>query len=399
MIVQEANPRSAGFDYVPTLDGWRALSVIAVISYHCLHNGLDPGSIWSRLALRGQVGVDVFFAISGFLICGKLLEELTDRKTISLKNFYLRRCFRILPPIWGYLATLATLTAIGWVKTRSWEFGSTLLFVRNYFPLFHKGEVFGAYTAQFWSLAVEEHFYLLCPITMLLVGPKICRIRRAGLALALGLFAWRTIDAAHGWLIPFGVDVHSKTDTRLDALLWGCLAATIYPYVCARVNASTFRGKLWLPISLVAVLVILPSDLVADSLIKAALFPALIMSTAIAPESVLGRFLELPVMKWMGRLSYSMYIWQQLAIFPVGLSRSPLRYMQHFPFNISLIFIIACCSYYLLERPMIRIGHKLTRRISAGPMANSALRERASVVYHDAVLALCSRRKIASPQS
>jgi peptidoglycan/LPS O-acetylase OafA/YrhL len=99
MIVQEANPRSAGFDYVPTLDGWRALSVIAVISYHCLHNGLDPGSIWSRLALRGQVGVDVFFAISGFLICGKLLEELTDRKTISLKNFYLRRCFRILPPI------------------------------------------------------------------------------------------------------------------------------------------------------------------------------------------------------------------------------------------------------------------------------------------------------------
>jgi peptidoglycan/LPS O-acetylase OafA/YrhL len=386
MIVQEANPRSASFDYVPTLDGWRALSVIAVIFYHCLHNGLDPGSIWSSLALRGHVGVDVFFAISGFLICGKLLEELRDTKTISLKNFYVRRCFRILPAIWGYLATLAMLTASGWVKTWSWEFGSTLLFVRNYFPLFHKEQVFGTYTAQFWSLAVEEHFYLLCPITMLFVGPKICRIRWAGLILALGLFAWRTIDAAHGWLIPFGVDVNSKTDTRLDALLWGCLAATMYPYLRARLNASTLKDKLWLPTSLMVALVIFPRNFPGDSLIKAVLFPALIMSTAIAPETVLGRFLELPVMKWIGRLSYSIYIWQQLAIFPVVLSKSPLRYMQHFPVNIGVIFIVACGSYYLLERPMIRTGHKLTRRVSAGSMANSEVPESASVVYHDADL-------------
>jgi peptidoglycan/LPS O-acetylase OafA/YrhL len=357
------------FNYVPTLDGWRALSVFAVVYYHSLHNGLTPGSIWSRLAARADVGVDIFFAISGFLICGKLLQELRETKTISLRDFYLRRSFRILPALWVYLAAIAGLTALGWVPTREWEFGSSALFVRNYFPLFYNNEVFGTYTAQFWSLAVEEHFYLLCPITILLVGTNIRRLRWPVLIFTLGVFAWRTVDAQYGWLIPFGVDVDAKSDTRIDALLWGCLAAGVYPFVHSYLNTSALRKIFWLPIGLLAAAVIFFRDLPGGSLLKAVLFPALIVSTAEAPDSILGRFLELPLLKWAGRLSYSIYVWQQLATFPIGLPHSPLRYVQVFPFNIALILMLACASYYLVERPMIHLGHELIRNIKSRPMA------------------------------
>jgi peptidoglycan/LPS O-acetylase OafA/YrhL len=341
------------------LDGWRALSVLGVIFYHSLQNGLKPGSIWAHFAVRGNAGVDVFFAISGFLICGKLLAELRESGTISLRNFYLRRCFRIFPPVWSYLAVLAVLSSIGWIATQGWEFGSTVSFVRNYFPLYHN-RIFGTYTAQFWSLAVEEHFYLLWPVTMLMLGPKVRRIGWAALITCLCVFVWRIVDAHYGWLIPFGTDVTSKTDTRIDALLWGCLAAIIYPRVNARLKSSRFGRNLWIPVLIAALLATFLKNIPGDSLIKAILFPAMIMSTVISPKSLLGWFLELPLLKWIGRLSYSIYVWQQLAAFRAE-SASPLRMLQVFPYNIAVIFVFAGCSYYLVERPMVRLGHLLAR--------------------------------------
>lgn len=361
------NSRSAGSvaTYLPTLDGWRALSVLGVICFHSLQNGLPPGTIWAKVASRGDVGVECFFAISGFLICGKLLAELRQSQTISLRNFYLRRCFRIFPAVWVYLAALAVLTSLGWIASHGWEFASTLLFVRNYFPLYHNGVVFGTYTAQFWSLGLEEHFYLLWPITMLLLGPKISRIGWAALICALSVFVWRLIDDSHGWLIPFGTDVSVKTDTHIDALMWGCLAAIIYPHVSARLKTLPFARNLWIPILTLMTLGLFLHNIPwleqIKPLIKAVLFPAIILCTVIFPESLLGRFLELPLLRWIGRLSYSIYIWQQLSEFRTQSPDSPLRVLQIFPYNIAVIFLFAACSYYFVERPMIRLGHRLSR--------------------------------------
>ena len=349
--------RSVSFNYIPTLDGWRALSVLGVVFFHCLHSGLEPGSILAKLAARGHMGVDVFFAISGFLICGRLLQELRETGTISLKRFYVRRCFRIMPAVWVYLAVLAALTAVGWVRTEPWEFDSTLLFVRNYFPLFN-GHVFGQFTAQFWSLGVEEHFYLLWPVTMLILGPKFRRIGWAALAISLAVFLWKIIDEAHGWFIPFGTDVDTKSDTRLDALLWGCLAAIIYPCVRERLKDSTLRRSMWILIGLG----IAAADLKIPevSLIRSIFFPALLVCTAACPNSIPGKFLELPLMRWIGRLSYSIYIWQELCTFPSLDAHSPLQRIEHLPYNIAVIFLLASTSYYLVERPLTRLGHRLT---------------------------------------
>jgi peptidoglycan/LPS O-acetylase OafA/YrhL len=344
-----------------------------VIAYHSLALGF-PGRIWYGIATRGYAGVDIFFALSGFLICGKLLREQRQTASISLKRFYLGRSFRILPALGLYLAVLAALAAAGWVKAQRWEFESTLLFVRNYFPLFD-GHAIGAYTAQFWSLAVEEHFYLIWPVVMLLLGPKLGRIGLAALTLALVVFVWRTLDAHSGWFIPFATSVDSKTDTRMDALLWGCLAAIVYPYVHPRVRALPFCRNLWVPIAAVLAVVLILKHVPGGSLIQAILFPALIMSTAISPDSVLGRCLELRILKWTGRLSYSIYIWQQLLIIPVDSPSSPFRALQHFPANIAFVFLIAAASYYFVEKPMIQLGHRLGAPAGKPPAAGAS-RER-----------------------
>jgi peptidoglycan/LPS O-acetylase OafA/YrhL len=354
----DVGSRTTFFEHVPTLDGWRALSVLAVIYFHCIQNGLTQGSIWYRLATRGYLGVDVFFAISGFLICGKLLDGLRQTGHISLKQFYIRRVFRILPPVCTYLAVLAIVTSFGWTRSKPWEFWSTLLFVRNYFPIMHGQQEIGVFTSQFWSLAVEEHFYLFWPVAMLLLGPRVRRIGWSALAVALAVFLWRTVDAKYGWLTPFGTSVLSKTDTRIDALLWGCLAAILYPYVVSHFSKFVLRN-MWIPVCLLAALMALVHYLPGSDLARAVLFPAMIMSTAISSGSLLGRFLEFPLVRWIGRVSYSVYIWQQLAILPVSAPGSPLRWLQHFPYNIAVIFIAASISYYLIERPMVRLGHKL----------------------------------------
>jgi peptidoglycan/LPS O-acetylase OafA/YrhL len=353
------NTKSAIFDHVPTLDGWRALSIIGVICYHSSSLISGPSSVLSRMSDRGRFGVDLFFAISGFLICGRLLQELQNSGKVSLSNFYWKRCFRILPAVCAYLLILAVLTGLGWTGTHEWEFSSTILFVRNYLPLYHDGVIFGAYTAQFWSLAVEEHFYLLWPVIMLAAARNMRRLPTVTILAALSIFLWRTIDSAHGWLIPFGSGIDSKTDTRLDALLWGSLAAFAFPFLHRKAQQMSSLRWAWLIIAPLCVVVMFFQYMPGADLFRAVLFAALVASTALSSTSLLGSFLELPVLQWIGRLSYSLYIWQQLFLFPTHMARSPLHFLQEVPYNFGAILIAGVLSYYLVERPMIRFGRRM----------------------------------------
>jgi peptidoglycan/LPS O-acetylase OafA/YrhL len=343
------------FNYVPSLDGWRGIAVLGVVWFHSFGSGLNSSTIWAKVARRGYLGVDIFFAISGFLICGKLLREIKQTGTISLRNFYLRRFFRIMPALWFYLAVLALLGAVGWLKIEGWEFTSSLLFVRNYFPLSSN-----LFTAHFWSLAVEEHFYLLWPAVMAILSINIRRIGWTALIVALTVYLWRVVDDAYGWFIPFGTSVNAKTDTRIDALLWGCLAAIVYPYVLERLKKSTLQLTMWtlLGLGIAAMDLKLPDV----SIVRSIFFPALLLCTAACPGSIPSKFLELSPMRWIGRLSYSIYIWQELCMFPAPDARSPLRVIEHLPYNVAVVFALAACSYYLIERPVIRWGHALTQR-------------------------------------
>ncbi len=225
--------------YLPTLDGWRAIAILGVMIAHAANSvfcpeGSLPNAWWYAVIRRGGLGVDIFFGISGFLICSRLLQEHRQNGQIGLRSFYIRRIFRILPASFAYLAVVGLLTLAGFSLTTPIMWWSCVGFFRNYLPLPGPD---GHYTGHFWSLAVEEHFYLLWPSLLFLCGPR--RARPWALGLALAVAAWRVWEFRHQWLghwIP-GAAFYVRTDIRLDGLLWGCWAALV-------LEVSAWRGHL-----------------------------------------------------------------------------------------------------------------------------------------------------------
>jgi peptidoglycan/LPS O-acetylase OafA/YrhL len=348
--------------YVPTLDGWRAVAILGVMIYHgttalFYPTGPYPSYHALRVIQTGAKGVDIFFAISGFLICTRLLQEQRDTGRINLQGFYIRRVFRILPPYFVYLGVLALVAVPGalWVEVREWW--GCALFIRNYLvPV----ESHGWYTGHFWSLAVEEHFYLLWPL--LLAGCGSRRARPLAVLLAVLVPAWCLLDSHLRWTPALG-DGSTRTDMRIDGLFWGCWAALLVD-VPAYKAWLTRRLTTWAWLGVVAVLLGLARYRPAlETHWESLLLPALLLGTVLHPAGLAGRVLEWAPVRWVGRLSYSLYIWQQL--FLLGSWRVtrpfPLGPLQELPLSVAATFACAVASYYLVERPLLRLGQRLAR--------------------------------------
>jgi peptidoglycan/LPS O-acetylase OafA/YrhL len=352
--------------YLPTLDGWRAIAILGVMICHSCDalfhaDGSYPNSFLHALTRHGALGVDVFFGISGFLICSRLLAEHEQKGVISLKRFYIRRFFRILPPYLTYLGGLAILAFLGLVTVSPQAWWSCLLFFRNYLPVSVSG---GFYTCHFWSLAVEEHFYLLWPGLLVLAG--LTRARRLVVVLAGMIAAWRTWEFRHQWLqhlIP-DVGVFPRTDIRLDGLLWGCWMALMLhdPIWRDRIRHWLTPGA-WLGLAAAFIACVSyrpPLTMMWQSI----LIPLILVGTVLRPDMGAGRFLDSRPLQWVGRVSYSLYLWNSLFFAAMVNPRPlPLGVFQQLPLSILPVFALASLSYYLVERPMIRLGHALTATI------------------------------------
>jgi peptidoglycan/LPS O-acetylase OafA/YrhL len=342
--------------YIPTLTGWRAVSVVAVVLYHGRIGFFGDDSLLTSISARGYMGVDVFFAISGFLICSLLLRESGRTGAIDLRRFYMRRCLRILPPYYVALAVLALLGVMGVIRIRLLNVPSCLFFYRNLMPLGMDAHG-DFYTAHFWSLAVEEQFYLLWPV--LLLGLQAARV---ALCLALLSLFWKVLAGQFplvSGIMPAPMSLLSHTDT----ILWGCLAAIYLPQLrewAGRVRCS----QLWLPL-LALLLGTQASHSPLLLPLSAVLLPALVLSTVLQPGSWLGRVLEWPPLCWLGTLSYSIYLWQELFLpeLPSETARRGLHLLQHAPWNVWAILVCACASHYLVEMP----ASWLAQRLSALP--------------------------------
>jgi len=357
--VTDTAMRTSVSGYIPTLDGWRCLSIVGVMIAHGANSVLQLSGTYSRLTEYGALGVDIFFAISGFLISSRLIEEHHRFGRIGLGGFYIRRAFRILPPYFLCVGGIALLTAAGLLTVHRWEWLGCLFFFRNYVP----SQLGGWYTGHFWSLAVEEHFYLIWPGLLVLCGLR--RARRWIPVLALAVAIWRALEfrlqiGTH--LIP-GLGFYSRTDIRFDALLWGCWAALVFPEL--RDRSSWFRPALWAGLAAGFVFCVVFKPPFA-SCWQAAIVPLLLVGTILHPGSWAGRVLELAPLRWIGTISYSLYLWQQ--VFLVGEKAIPhsLGILQSFPFNVVAVFGCASFSYYLVERPLIKIGYQVAKPIKAG---------------------------------
>src|SRR6266536_4879494 len=225
--------RTAIFQHAPGLDGVRALAVLAVVVYHL---GTTGGA---HLLPGGFLGVDVFFVLSGYLITSLLMVEGWQAGRISIRRFYQRRARRLLP------ALLALLLAVGvagafWLTDQAaalrGELVAALTYVTNWWLIAQKASYFGGGSrpsplTHLWSLAVEEQFYLVWPLVMILLA-RLRTSRRVVLAVLAVLIAASTVAAAL-WYDPWADPsrVYYGTDTRaLAPLVGAALAFAVRPW-------------------------------------------------------------------------------------------------------------------------------------------------------------------------
>jgi peptidoglycan/LPS O-acetylase OafA/YrhL len=328
---------------IPTLDGWRGLAISLVLFDHVQH-ALLGGYLWSWTQ-SGQHGVTVFFVLSGFLITSKLIEG-----PINPKRFYLRRFFRLIPAAWVYLAfvlLLSKLTDIHFT-TPAGVLACVLLY-RNYV-----GAWAGGATGHFWSLSLEEQFYLVWPCILLLAGMR--RSRWIAAAGAIACAAYRWVFWAH-----YNENVlNGQSQVRADALLAGCLMA----HLCAdpRILPAIARwSRLWALPACAYLLFCIARFHWLPPLCESVSIAGLIAFTTLHPTKWFVRPLSFPLLAWLGTVSYSVYLWQEL----FTVFRSPVALFILMP-------LAALASYYCIERPFTRLGHRLTSKASQQPEGQGA---------------------------
>ena len=350
--------------YLPTLDGWRTVAVLLVVGYH----GSPAAIHWLSFFNYGHHGVNIFFGISGFLICSRLLNEEERCGKISLRNFYIRRAFRILPAAFIYIGFINLMAAFSvMTPPTAIESLASCFFFRNLLPPGHST----SYTGHYWSLAVEEHFYLVWPAFLLLAGSK--RALRLTPLLAIGFEVWRYVDTEFGLTNLDGLLFYQRTDRCLDCLLWGCALALLVRRPGWRERLTRITAMPWWFAYLGALIFVwvypLPSSLVLESM----LIPLVVLGTVLHPLTPVGRFLEWQPMAWFGRLSYGVYLWQS-ALF-VGRYQAPVD-LQVWPVNAVALVAVAAISYYAIEKPLIAAGRRMTIGLAAGPLPRKVTAER-----------------------
>ena len=351
--------------YLPTLDGWRAIAIAMVLLNHDkVHSAFGHSLNW--LHENGNRGVSLFFALSGVLICSRLLQEERLRGRLDLRGFYIRRICRIQPAALTYLAVISLLMLVHILQSTPREVLSSALLVRNYLPLHSLQNPW--YTAHYWSLSVEEHFYLLLPGFLVLVHKRRARIL---VVVLMALEVWRHFVFKYPSL-RFGDEISSHTDIAIDGILMGALVAILLTKPSVRQWCVRWLHPWITCIVTIAIWIFLeffPLVPLANALLLIT-FPLLIVSTMLHPDTISGKLLENPVLRFIGRISYSLYLWQMLFFVynkPVPPPHSALlRRLEGAPWRYLALFAVSVLSYYLIEKPLMRLGHKLAKPATRG---------------------------------
>lgn len=338
---------------IPSLDGLRALAVLSVVAGHSQSPILD--SPWFAVVRNGDLGVIFFFVISGFLISHLLLSELKTTGHIQLGRFYARRSFRIFPPFYVYLAAVAGLGLLQLVPVDLKSLFASATYTWNYYP-----SAQGWALGHTWSLSLEEQFYLLWPLCLACFPLRTCLA--ATITVILISPASRVLTY---FLLPeLRGHINMMLHTHVDAILFGAFLAlsrnlAAFPrllqvaqssravalagiYLVIQPALSAWgRGKYALPLGMTL-------DAAACSII--------LLYAMDRPARPLGRLLNSRVLTHTGRISYSIYLWQQLFTGP---------YTGNFPLNVVWIFLCAEASYWLVELPSFRIRDRLLTSNSA----------------------------------
>jgi len=349
--------------YIPALDGLRAVSVLAVMGFHAGIPFLGGGFL----------GVDVFFVLSGFLITSLMVQEFDEIGHVSLKNFYMRRVLRLAPALFAVLvvflagsylfapvavtrhheieALITLFYGVNWVRAFSW------------FPMDYLGHA--------WSLSIEEQFYLLWPAILLGLLKLSNGRRKTVLSAVLILFflswAWRAFLWEQGASL---IRIYNGLDTHADGLILGSALGLMR--ASKMLSGISFlkggRGASLLSCAVFACLLLLFSFAdwqsrvmyVAGFALVNILVTMLVTDALLNSAGCMARMLRAGWLVWIGKLSYGLYLWHYpvyRAIQDSGFGENTLRIAGP-----ALSLLIACISFYWLERPVLRYKQRYVSR-------------------------------------
>ena len=303
---------------IPTLDGWRGIAILMVMAFHAQYCFRLKENKWLAL---GSHGVPVFFVLSGYLITSKLMDG-----PIEIKNFYVRRFFRLTPVAWSYLAFVSFFAAISHAHVIRADLWACVFFFRNYCPP-RAGA--SELTGHFWSLSIEEQFYLVWPAVLFFSG-RTRALWFAGLGFVLSVLM-QFHFAYDGWRAL-------KTGNNAHFLLAGCMLALVMPGIADWVRDNAYC-------------------LLCGAILLFIAFPwrsveAVTIAAVLGATSARGmQFFEWRPLAFIGSISYSMYVWQQFFLIP------PWGWV-----GVMLLPIVAVLSWGLIEKPCIRFGKSLLAR-------------------------------------
>ncbi len=314
----------------------------------------------------GALGVQMFFVLSGFLITHLLLKELNKTGTLSLKRFYFRRTLRIFPPLYAYLAVSLVLTHAGLFAGTLPAFAVAATYTSNYFG---GGSELLEHT---WSLSLEEQFYLLWPAALLFLRSE----RSIKLAVWVILLSPFSRIATYYLMPHHRALLNGMLHTGLDSIMFGCLlallqrnerfnrlikpyiqgpaalAATVFVLILGPMVQSHFRGSY---------------GLVIGFTLNAICLSQIVLYVVRFPQSPPGRVLNTRLLRHVGMISYSLYLWQHMFTRP---NSTPFV-----PWNLAAIFLCAELSYWLVERP----SFWLRDRLEHGTQWNQSISQPAQV--------------------
>ena len=356
---------------LPSLDGWRAVSILMVLGRHSSEMKEFPGALGNPLFIPcfdGNLGVRFFFIISGFLITHLLLREQESTGGISLTAFYARRALRILPVYYAFLAAVGLMQCFTHFHQPLITWLGSLTFTVNYLP-------HGHITGHLWSLCVEEQFYLIWPpVLVWLLAHKRTRHFLSVLAVPVVVsLVCQVVAVTKSYpeiLQP--VFYNQSSLLNFDSLAVGCGAAFLLTWHGTALAGALAGGRKYGFSTLGLALILAPeyapllpwpalhfATAVFGNLLQALGFALLLLTSILFPGNF--RPLNWRVVTQLGMLSYSIYIWQQF----FWTDPSKLGFHHYwwlaFPGWLVPVLIAGTVSYYGLERPLLKLRSRFRK--------------------------------------
>ncbi|MFI3187327.1 MAG: acyltransferase [Methylococcaceae bacterium] len=338
----------ARIDYI---DVWRFVAVVLVIQSHVLvYSGLKVSVLkpyLNQLDRLGELGVLIFFVISGFVICSGLVAEKNRTGVICLPAFYVRRFYRIIPPLWLYLCSLLLLAAVDVIEISPLQVLTSATFLCN-MPFPEGCSWFAGHT---WSLAYEEQFYLVFPLLILFAPLIINNSSRFGILIGcLGIGSALLSQAGHPFVGEYLM--------YFIFLLTGCCCALLSDDIMSRIRQMPITAWLGCVVLLFICIAYLPVGI--EKTVKVICYPVLILLMVLGTPTQLKAIAIIfknRQLVYLGKISYTVYLWQELV---TGNYVGWLTFVY-----IAGVFVFAMISYRYVELPLQRKATLMSNDLKA----------------------------------